>query len=491
MKKSDVRRDQDLRLLPKFILLALAIPLAGATGADGCNSHPSKACNAPTCASGEIQVCGRACVTPVPVSQPCSLDLCATNGTCADGATCVPTGSGNNGTCQKIAPPPDIGGSVTTVGGICALNQSANGVAFDQCANDMYCRNLSLCSARAAQTLGPSRCAVPVSEGGSCDSEVATYNAASNCSPCGPGLVCQAMSAADGRRCVRTCSIDSDCPCPSGQLGTCSNGKCTKCAEGLGKACNGYLKCCNAGDQCGPDGNNGTCCRPANSTCTRDDDCCGIASAKAVVCGLSSGATKTCQACREAGDACTDTSQCCSGGTCGNGFCRMVCTDGGSCITNKKGACRPGHYECDQFGNRSCVSNVQPATSDAVCNGIDEDCDGKVDEEVPYPLSACTDTVTCGATPFQATGWKECSNGSPSACKFKPGESYCTAASGGKCGRTIGEECDINNKCGINLVCKQPGSGGPPRCEVPFPYCPVSAPNCYPLNSPYLGMCHP
>jgi hypothetical protein len=172
----------------------------------------------------------------------------------------------------------------------------------------------------------------------------------------------------------------------------------------------------------------------------------------------------------------------------------VPCTPGGSCSTDKKGACKAGHYECDAFGKKLCVSNVAPTASDNVCNGIDDDCDGSKDEEVPYPISSCTQIKTaasCGyPSDFTITGQKVCQSGSE-LCEVKAGVSYCTAASGGPCGRGHGESCDAANKCGIGLVCTTQQGAGPRCLPIEFPQCPPNNLSCYPLNSPYLGGCLP
>jgi hypothetical protein len=80
-------------------------------------------------------VCGKLCVAPIAVGSPCSLDLCSAAGTCAEGATCVPTGSGNQGLCTKL---PSVGGdpgNTTTVGVACSTSASAtlNSPYLGQC----------------------------------------------------------------------------------------------------------------------------------------------------------------------------------------------------------------------------------------------------------------------------------------------------------------------------------------------------------------------
>lgn len=384
------------------------------------------------------------------------------------------------------------------MGTACQIGTSANGVSFDSCANDLYCRNLFYCANHAAQTLGGARCAVPEPEGALCDSEFPGYNGGYpdyHCKPCAPGLSCKRAGLNDSNRCVRSCTSDSDCPCPSGGAGTCAtlpdgSKACTACSS-LGQACDSYRTCCASGDQCGTT-NNGSpdvCCRSTGSSCTTQAECCGASSGNPIVCATT-GSGKSCQACKKGGVACTNTDQCCNGGTCTGGLCRMPCTAGGNCNTSLKGACKAGHYECDAVGNQTCVSNTSPAANDATCDGKDNDCDGKVDEDVPNPISDCTVTKTaaeCGyPTDFQAKGQLVCKNGA-TVCETKPNVSYCTSASGGPCGQAYQQPCNEQNKCGIGLVCSE--SLG--YCVHYNPQCLVPALGCYPLNSPYLGACLP
>jgi hypothetical protein len=75
-------------------------------------------------------------------------------------------------------------------------------------------------------------------------------------------------------------------------------------------------------------------------------------------------------------------------------------------------ACGAG--ACASTGTTSCVNgSVQnsctpgsPAASDASCNGIDDDCDGSVDENY------ISESTTCGASACTATGATSCVNGS-------------------------------------------------------------------------------
>ena len=60
-----------------------------------------------------------------------------------------------------------------------------------------------------------------------------------------------------------------------------------------------------------------------------------------------------------------------------------VCTpnDVQLCDTGEQGVCSDGHQTCDEFGNwEICIRDVEPSAE--TCNGLDDDCDGNVDESL-------------------------------------------------------------------------------------------------------------
>ncbi len=70
------------------------------------------------------------------------------------------------------------------------------------------------------------------------------------------------------------------------------------------------------------------------------------------------------------------------------------------------GACqRSGEVTCAAGVEQTSCRSGSPASSDATCNGVDDDCDGSVDEEFP------TTSLTCGLGVCQASGLRSCSAG--------------------------------------------------------------------------------
>ena len=56
------------------------------------------------------------------------------------------------------------------------------------------------------------------------------------------------------------------------------------------------------------------------------------------------------------------------------------------------GPVRQGHMQC-QNGTLICVSDWQPQQE--MCNGLDDDCDGSVDEDFPELGNPCTGGEGC------------------------------------------------------------------------------------------------
>jgi hypothetical protein len=75
---------------------------------------------------------------------------------------------------------------------------------------------------------------------------------------------------------------------------------------------------------------------------------------------------------------------------------------GQSCNTGMPGICAAGTTDCQAGGNLACVQDQSAAPDDSVCNGLDDDCDGPVDEDFVSTPTAC------GVGACAATGQIEC-----------------------------------------------------------------------------------
>jgi len=273
-------------------------------------------------------------------------------------------------------------------------------------------------------------------------------NGANACRTDGTGLACDSgQTACNGKAAGNACSVTN----AAGALVT---GTCGTTAVGL--VCNPTaaasevaLGCNNIDDDCDgkiDEGVSGCSCVPFGEKCDGlDNDCDGLIDdgVGAIPCG-----TGTCQGTRPcAGFVGCNQSPTCTGPTCCYGACSAatptteVC-DGAdnNCDGNADGftqacsnmnngfpafdpknnpggthnpmsacetlgpakcICHPGVRTCPLNGPGTfgaCLNEQQPKTE--VCNGLDDDCDGKVDET---PAVTCTNNTQCAASPLTPT----------------------------------------------------------------------------------------
>ena len=248
-------------------------------------------------------------------------------------------------------------------------------------------------------------------------------------------FVCSAgaavCDAVPGTPVAETCDgLDNDCDGvvdngnPGGGV-ACSTGKLGICSAGTTACTNGSIVC-NQNQQPGPETCNGL-----------DDDCDGVvdngnpgggaacSTGKPGIC--SAGTT----ACTNGAPVCNQNQQpvaeICDGldndcdGVVDNGN----PGGGGACITGLPGVCSAGTKVC-AYGVVGCSPNQQSGPE--ICNGLDDNCDGLIDNGiVPIP-------TTCGVGECARTGVTTCSGG-------VPGDT-CTPGTGSP------EVCDgIDNNC--------------------------------------------
>ena len=264
-----------------------------------------------------------------------------------------------------------------------------------------------------------------------------------------------AMEVCDGQD--NNCSGGVDDGNPGGGM-TCSTGQQGVCAPGT-TACTGGAIVCNRNTA------------PSGESCNnRDDDCDGQTdegnpggggSCMTGQMGVCAAGTRTCQSgalncvqnTASSAELCDGLDNDCNGAV-DNGF-----NVGMACTSSNPGVCAPGTLRCNGTMATQCVSTVAPGSRTETCNNLDDDCDGQTDEGNPGGGAACS----TGQMGVCSAGTRQCQAGGNLACVPT------TAASTEICDG-LDNDCDgqVDEGFNIGMACTSSNVGvcapGTTRC---------------------------
>ena len=259
-------------------------------------------------------------------------------------------------------------------------------------------------------------------------------------------------------------SIDEDCD------GTVDNG--CACVDGATRPCGTGVGACVAGTETCSGGAWGSCTGstgPVGETCNgADDDCDGRTDeALSRACGVTDvgvcmRGTETCSA--GGWGSCVGVvnpgAELCDGILDEN--CDGAVDEGCTCVTGATrscgsdvGACVAGTETCDAAGQwGSCVGATGPAME--LCNGSDDDCDGRTDEGLVRSCGSDVGACVAGTEACAGGTWGSCTGAvdpTPEICEGSVDEN-CNGAVDEGCACTLGQ----TRPCGSDIGACTPGS---------------------------------
>ena len=126
---------------------------------------------------------------------------------------------------------------------------------------------------------------------------------------------------------------------------------------------------------------------------------------------------------------------------------------GQACTTGQPGVCAAGITTCAN-GTRSCQPNTQPTAE--VCDGLDNNCDGAVDDGNPGGGASCT----TGQPGVCSTGSLQCTSGSLRCVQTtQPSAEVCGDGLDNNCNSVVDDGFNVGAACTIGVgVCQRTGS---------------------------------
>ncbi len=252
-----------------------------------------------------------------------------------------------------------------------------------------------------------------------------------------------------------TAALDENCNGVSNEGCECSNGS-------PPRACGSSVGACRAGTQDCVDGHLGPCAGaivPAPETCDAiDNDCNG---------SVDDGLTRTCGS--STGVCRTGTETCVLGtwGACTGGVMASTETCNGAdddcdgetdealseACGSRVGACIEGIRRCVAGALGACEGGVMPLPE--VCDGVDNDCNGMVDDGISRPCGTDVGRCVAGTQRCIAGTWGTCSGSTG------PGMEVCEGAVDENCDGTVDEGCTCitgsTRACGSSVGACRPG----------------------------------
>jgi uncharacterized repeat protein (TIGR01451 family) len=406
--------------------------------------------------------CGKSCDSPhassVCQAGVCTIDVCAPGFSDCDGQqatgceyqnTNFAGDASNCGGCGVTCAPAHATGACLS--GVCAIGScnagraDCNGVVGDGCEYNtgFFQSDRNHCGNCATQCDASSVC-----QGGSC----VTSDCPGGSADCAPPSGCEtdiANSATDCGGCGVLCS-------PPNAAGSCAGGACTvgTCHPGFSD-CNGLpgdgCEYANAGFASDPN-NCGACgaiCAPANGVGACSAGQCVITACSAGRSDCNGSVADGCE--YEQANFASDPNNCgACGALCAPAHASGACQSGHCTIV----ACTPGYVDLDGNPNNGCeLACVPTGHPETDCNGVDDDCDGRIDEDyvrTSCGVGACSALSVCSTgvescAPGQAgvegpSGAPTCSDGADNDCDGVTDEddADCAAGSGGASGGGVG-----------------------------------------------------